>query len=172
MMVSADNVSAVYDGQPHGITVTVKDPESGYTVKYGKTEGTYDLTESPAVTNAGDSPLTVYYQVTADNYDEYTGSAKVTVSKADQDAPAAPEAEAVSAGSITLKAIEGGEYRIGDGEWQASPEFNGLTKNTEYVFSQRLAGDENSGVRLYRRAAERSPSAPLPRRMRMLSRYP
>ena len=78
MTVSAENVNVTVDGQPHGITVNVTDPASGATVKYGTEEGSYTLDASPTQTEAGE--LTVYYQVTADNYTTYTGSAKVTVS--------------------------------------------------------------------------------------------
>ena len=77
MTVSAENVNVTVDGQPHGITVNVTDPASGATVKYGTEVGTYNLDASPTQTEAGE--LTVYYQVTADNYTTYTGSAKVTV---------------------------------------------------------------------------------------------
>ena len=83
MTVSAAGYDDAYDGNAHGITVTVTKPTSGYTVKYGTTEGTYDLDASPAITNAADSPLTVYYQVTANGYNPATGSATVTISKAD-----------------------------------------------------------------------------------------
>ena len=79
MTVSAPDVNAEYDGQPHGITVTVSDPASGAEIKYGKTEGTYELDASPTITGAGE--LTVYYKVTAANYKDYTGSAKVTIAK-------------------------------------------------------------------------------------------
>ena len=78
MTVSAENVNVTVDGQPHGITVNVTDPASGATVKYGTEEGSYTLDASPTQTEVGEK--TVYYQVTADNYTTYTGSAKVTVS--------------------------------------------------------------------------------------------
>ncbi len=78
MTVSAENVNVYVDGQPHGITVNVTEPATGYTVKYGTEAGTYDQTTSPTQTEVGEK--TVYYQVTADNYTTYTGSAKVTVS--------------------------------------------------------------------------------------------
>ena len=78
MTVSAEDVNVTVDGQAHGITVTVTDPTSGATVKYGTEEGSYTLDESPSQTEVGKK--TVYYQVTADNYTAYTGSAKVTVS--------------------------------------------------------------------------------------------
>ena len=77
MTVSAEDVNVTVDGQPHGITVNVTDPASGYTVKYGTEEGSYTLDASPTQTEAGTQ--TVYYQVTADNYITYTGSATVTV---------------------------------------------------------------------------------------------
>ena len=77
MTVSAENVTATVNGQPHGITVTVTDPAEGYTVKYGTAVGTYNLTTSPTLTEAG--TLTVYYQVTADNYVTTTGSAVLTL---------------------------------------------------------------------------------------------
>ncbi len=80
MEVSAENVSVAYDGQSHGITVNVTDPNSGYTVKYGTVEGTYDLDASPTQTEVGTQ--TVYYQVTANNYVTKTGSATVTISEA------------------------------------------------------------------------------------------
>ena len=71
----------VYDGQPHGITVTVTDPTSGVEIKYGTAEGTYDLDDSPTITDVKNSSLTVYFKVTAEGYKDYTGSAIVTISK-------------------------------------------------------------------------------------------
>ena len=78
MTVSAAGYDGVYDGQPHGITVSVTDPESGAAVKYGTAAGTYDLDASPTLTDAG--TMTVYFKATADNYTDYTGSAVVTIS--------------------------------------------------------------------------------------------
>lgn len=80
MDVSASGFSGTYDGQPHGISVTVNSP-TGAVVKYGKTDGIYDLDDSPTYTDAGD--YTVYYQVTKDKYTTVTGSAEVKISKAD-----------------------------------------------------------------------------------------
>ncbi|MBQ9649924.1 MAG: Ig-like domain-containing protein [Prevotella sp.] len=78
--VSASGFSGTYDGQPHGISVTVASP-TGAVVKYGTTEGKYDLDTSPEYTDAGN--YTVYYQVTKDKYTTVTGSAEVKISKAD-----------------------------------------------------------------------------------------
>ena len=91
MTVSAENVNVYVDGQPHGITVNVTEPATGYTVKYGTEAGTYDQTTSPTQTEVGEK--TVYYQVTADNYTTYTGSAKVTVS--------AKSAQTITASDVT-----------------------------------------------------------------------
>lgn len=81
--VTAEGFDGAYDGEAHGIVVSVTDPATGATVKYGETEGTYDLDESPAYTEAG--TYTVYYQVSADGYSTVTGSATVTISKTDPD---------------------------------------------------------------------------------------
>ena len=78
MEVTATGYNGIYDGQSHGITVTA--PE-GAKVRYGETEGEYTLYTSPKYTNAG--TYTVYYQVTKTNYATVTGSATVTIAKAD-----------------------------------------------------------------------------------------
>ena len=77
MEVSATAYTGTYDGEAHTITVTA--PEDA-TVKYGTTEGTYDLDDCPTYTNAG--TYTVFYQVTKPNYTTVAGSQTVTISKA------------------------------------------------------------------------------------------
>ena len=79
MSVTATNYTGTYDGDSHTITVTVTEPE-GTTVKYGTVEGTYDLDEAPAYTDAG--IYNTYYQVTKANYTTVQGSAIVTIEKA------------------------------------------------------------------------------------------
>ena len=51
--------------------------------------------------------------------------------------PEAPQMESNTESSITLVAIEDGEYNINGGEWQISPIFEGLTPNSSYTFTQR-----------------------------------
>lgn len=92
MTVSAEDVNVTVDGQAHGITVNVTEPAMGYTVKYGTEAGTYDQTTSPTQTEVGEK--TVYYQVTADNYTTYTGSAKVTVN--------AKQSQTITAADVTV----------------------------------------------------------------------
>ena len=143
MTVSAPDVSFSYDGNAHGITVSVTDPAGGYTVKYGTEKGTYDLDASPTITNVKEGPKPIYFRVTADNYTAFTGSATVTITKATQAAPAAPTAEEVTENSVTLKVTDGYQYSMDGTNWQDSPVFTGLSKGTEYTFYQRIAGDDN-----------------------------
>ena len=51
--------------------------------------------------------------------------------------PEAPQLESNTDTSITLVAIDDGEYNINGGEWQQSPVFEGLRENTSYTFTQR-----------------------------------
>ena len=77
IQASAENVTVPYDGNAHGITVTVTEPAGGYSIRYGTEEGSYVLAESPSLTETGN--LQVFYQVTAENYTAFTGSASITV---------------------------------------------------------------------------------------------
>ena len=82
MDVESRNQAFTYDGRPHGIVLTVKEPAEGYTVKFGTTEGEYIYDkddEAVTVTNVSDGEKTIYYQVTADGYETKTGSAKVSI---------------------------------------------------------------------------------------------
>lgn len=65
-----------YDGQAHGMD-PVTCVTGGVTVKYGTTEGTYNLTTAPTFANAGTH--TVYYQVTKRGYTPETGSIDVVI---------------------------------------------------------------------------------------------
>ena len=77
MEVSATAYTGTYDGEAHTITMTA--PEDA-TVKYGTTEGNYNLDACPTYTNAG--TYTVFYQVTKPNYTTVAGSQTVTINKA------------------------------------------------------------------------------------------
>lgn len=70
----------VYDGRPHGITLDITAPESGYAVAYNTVDdGAYPLETAPVFTDAGD--YDVYYRITADGYRTVTGSEEVSISK-------------------------------------------------------------------------------------------
>ena len=86
MTYKVNNYSGTYDGNAHGITVSVTTP-SGATVKYGLVEGTYDKTASPTRTEAGTT--TVYVQITAANYTTVTTTGTITINKATLSTPTA-----------------------------------------------------------------------------------
>ena len=75
---AATGYEGTYDGQPHGINVTVSDP-SAYTIKYGDSAGTCTQTDNPTITDVSDSPKTVYFKVEGGNYLAYTGSAIIKI---------------------------------------------------------------------------------------------
>ncbi len=71
------NSSFEYDGNPHGFEVTVDDAITGVEVKYGETEGNYDLDDSPTLKDAGTK--TVYIQITRDGNVAYEGSVELKI---------------------------------------------------------------------------------------------
>ncbi len=105
MKVEANDYKGVYDGKAHGIAVSVTDPKKGRTVKYGEKEGTYNR-DSLTYTDAG--VYTVYYQVTAKNYETVTGSAtvEITAKELDNDRDGDGIEDADSNAIITLEPAE------------------------------------------------------------------
>ena len=103
----------------------------GTTPIEGAVDSTYTLTEDDIFER-------ICVQVTAANCtgtltSPYFGPIK----KAEQAMPDAPQMESNTDTSITLVAIEDGEYNIDGGDWQSSPAFEGLTQSTSYTFTQR-----------------------------------
>ena len=97
----------------------------------GAIHSTYTLTED-------DIFESVCVQVTAENCTgAVTSPLFGPIKKAEQPMPEAPQMESNTESSITLVAIEDGEYNINGGEWQTSPVFEGLTPSTSYTFTQR-----------------------------------
>ena len=117
---SATGYDGSYDGNDHGISVGVSIPASGATVKYGTQNGTYDLTESPKYKDAGN--YTVYYQVTADDYNTKTGSAQVKISKVTPSITALPTASAITYGqTLANSTLTGGTASVpGTFAWKTS----------------------------------------------------
>lgn len=66
----------------------------------------------------------------------------IRTSKAPLPAPMPPVVASASSTSITLVAVPGAEYRLGEGSWQSSPVFTGLSPKTTYSFTMRLAETE------------------------------
>ena len=79
--ISAPSITKKYDGVAVGITVTGV-PE-GAVIKFKDQEGNYTLTESPKYTEASDLPYTVEYEIICEGYDDYTGSATITIEPID-----------------------------------------------------------------------------------------
>ena len=105
--------------QANAVTVTA--PASGYELRYGTSAGTYDLTEPPSFTDAGSH--TVYYRITAPNYETKTGAYTVAIAKASCGLSIQP-------GSMTVKEGEGNGTitvtRTGGGAISASANPSGL----------------------------------------------
>lgn len=125
---------------------------NGGTLEYrlGET-GTYS-TDVPKAMNAG--PYIVYYRVVGnDNFNPAEEqSVSVTIKKAQQVVPAAPEAEKTTLYSITLKPVADAngvkaEYGIKDNDgnyqWQETPVFENLSSGTSYIFKVRYAESAN-----------------------------
>lgn len=85
MKISADGYTGTYDGQAHEIKVNVTEPadteDSDVKIMYGTKDADGNITYSENVItykNAG--KYEVYYKVTADGYEDATGSAVVNIS--------------------------------------------------------------------------------------------
>ena len=72
--ITAADSTVTYDGAPHSIEVTA---DNYATVLYGTVNGTYDLTEAPAYTEAG--KYNIYYKVSRQGYTTVTGTVKLTI---------------------------------------------------------------------------------------------
>ena len=70
--------TGIYDGTNHGISIEVIKPEEGATIKYGTEEGNCTQTISPTYTDPG--TYTIYYEITAENYETKTGSEQIKIS--------------------------------------------------------------------------------------------
>ncbi len=58
------------------------------------------------------------------------------------------EVENITDDSIRLKAAENAEYKLDEGEWQASPVFENLVAEKEYTVYQRLKAVENESFKV------------------------
>ena len=136
--IKADDKTKVYDNDAAtdpALTATVTGAVEGDTINYslsraeGQNVGEYEITVT-----LGENP----------NYDVTATNGTFTITKAAQEAPAAPTAQEITDHSITLTPVEGMEYRLGeDGAWQTDNVFENLETGTKYTFYQRLAADEN-----------------------------
>ena len=84
---TASSYEGFYDGNSHTISVSVTKPTSGATITYSLTEnGTYSATK-PTVTNATTTPVTVYFKISASNYNTVSSKATITINKTNSVSP-------------------------------------------------------------------------------------
>ena len=76
MTLTAEDYGGTYDGQKHGITVTVTEPADAE-ISYRASEDA--SWQSAPVTYRDAGTYTVYYQVTSENYETETGSRTITI---------------------------------------------------------------------------------------------
>ena len=111
IQATASGTDTTYTGSPvTANAVAVTAPASGYELRYGTAAGTYDLTEPPSFTDAGSH--TVYYRITAPNYETKTGAYTVAIAKASCALSIVPTSmtvkEGESDGTITVTRTGGG----------------------------------------------------------------
>lgn len=106
-------------------------------------EGQEGWLENGYISLNPDEHHTVYVQKPADER-HFASEIVSTAIPARPAAPAAPTAASVTRTSITLNTVEGAQYNLGGGNWQASPVFTGLSSGTRYHFGLRLAATATS----------------------------
>lgn len=153
--LSNDNVtlsanSFTYNGSTQKPTVTVKH-QRGSGAEVTLTEGTdYTVAIKDSANATVTEPKTVgTYTVTVTGMGVYsgTGSKTYNITKSTPSAPAAPTKASASKNAITLTVPNDGykyQFKCGDGSWQDSAEFTGLSPNTEYTFYQRIKATDNT----------------------------
>jgi len=135
----------LYDGNSHTLTATVSQPTE-YTIKYGTTEGTYNLTTAPSYT---EGTHTVYYQITSPGLDAVSGSVVIRIYRENPNytAPTAKTGlkykgkaqELVNAGALGTGATSI-EYKLGeDGTYSTS--IPKATTPGTYTVYYKVVGD-------------------------------
>ena len=129
---TAEDYKVTYDGQAHGSRITVTSP-SEYTIKYSDNQGaSYDLDESPAITDVGSR--TIYFQIQADGYQSAIETQTVTVEPK-------PIKEEMIAGIAESYTYTGKEITFDDAI-SVHDEGVLLKQNTDYTVSY----DQNTAV--------------------------
>lgn len=112
-----------------------------------KSTVTYTVDGQPttaAPTNAGTYPVTVSFTMQAGTAPLDPVTSTLTITKVEQNAPAAPRASSTGTNSITVTAIPGAVFSIDGGKtWQASTIFEGLTPDTAYTIQAKYPSDQN-----------------------------
>ncbi len=139
--LDALNYSDIYDGNSHGIRVTVTEPASGATIKYGLTEGTYDLDTNPTFKNVG-ATKTVYFEVTAPNYTAKTGSATVEIS------PKEVKVSGIQANDKTYDGNVNAQLKYDEVEFDGKLGADSLTVTAKGKFSDKNAAEGKTVVKI------------------------
>lgn len=88
----------------------------------------------------------IYYRAFSydydNNYNTEDGQTAVSIVKGEQTPPSAPVLEKADHYSVILKKYANYEYKVGNGSWQDSNQFENLNSNTNYVFYQRKKANE------------------------------
>ena len=145
-MTATINVSSV-----NRETQTPPADKEGYSINYTTEEITamngYELAESDTATSGSETLMatpdeTVYVRKAGNA--TYQPSAWTAINlPARPEAPAAPAIEK-SYDHITVAATSEQEIKLGDGEWQSSGTFSGLTAETDYTIAIRTAATSES----------------------------
>ena len=129
-----------------GAKVTVTEPSTGYTIKYGKTEGTYNFDSIPTYTNAGTH--TVYYKISAENYKDKTGKLNIVINKKVAVVTTAPKAKDLTYNGSTQALVTAGttnngtlQYSLDNKNWSTTIP-TGTNAGTYDVY-YKVVGDSN-----------------------------
>ena len=129
-----------YTGNPISYKVGTIPHVKKVTITY--TVGGKDTATAP--TNVGNYPVKVTFDMQAGTTPVAPVTTSLTITKINQNAPAAPKASNTGTNTITITAIPGAEFSIDSGKtWQASTIFEGLTPDTAYTIQAKYPGDQN-----------------------------
>lgn len=92
--------------------------------------------------SSGDSVImgSLYFRYKETQNTTQSQSSMITLSRPVVEA----EVALVTSKSIIMVQVDGAEYRLGDSQYQSSPSFTGLTKNTQYTIYVRIAPTQYS----------------------------
>ncbi len=141
--ILAPTGTLVYDGETDFKATLTGEFTTGLDLDVTDITYEYSETEDGEYTTAVDCTKAGYYKASISVENNVTATVSYRVTKAERNAPEAPQLESKTTRSITVKEVEGCEYSIDGENWQASTEFTNLTPATEYTIYIRYAGDEN-----------------------------
>ncbi len=148
--VSSDGATAttlkIVPATPSAPTVLEKTETSITLVKKSgyeyKIEGGEWQTSNVFTGLSPNTKYTFYQRVAETNTSQVSSSSAGVIIKTNKPTPQRPSAPTiltVTDTTVTLKKIDGYEYKMNNGAWQTSGVFEGLSPNTEYTFYQRVA---------------------------------